>query len=791
MSKNADFIEEELESVADVSISVLFVDAISSPLKTIKKALDIKTNLTVSKVQSADDATTQLKKQKYDAIICNNALPGKSGLDLLKMLRENKNSIPFVLITPTKNNEVELEALALGAERVITLRGRLRVGVAELNHTLSVITEKMKMAVTLQAGERKFHALKDTAKDGIAVIDEKGQLTHWNGECEKIFGYKKDEVMGKTIHFLMPPERARGFDQASKRVAVDLKGKSSGAMSMPAMSMPGVRKDGSIVQTEMSLSFFANGSKWLGLAIIRDVTERLKSENALRESEEQFRSLSENSPNMIFINQKGKVVYVNNDAADSMGYKKEEFYAPDFNFLQLIAPEFREAVKAKFISHMSGEKFDSYECKLVTKAGSTRDVIINSRVITYKDEPALLGIATDITERKKAELEIANAEEKFRIYVETSPVAVFVANPEGKYEYVNDAASDLLGFSRAELLTMSIPQLIFEEDLPETLRKFSEVKETGHSLSEVILKTKRGLPAYVILNAVKLPDGKLLAFCENVTARKKAEQELLMQTEQMKATFAASPDAIIRIDLKGNIVDCNEETIRLFVYPSKESIIGNSCLALLIESERPKALADMNDIFEKNKTLHGKEFVALKYSGEEFAIEVSESILRDASGQPAGIIATARDITERKKAEEQIRLLSSVVQQAVEGIAVSDPHGRILFVNSAWLKMHDFGEAEEKDLIGQWVMKFYCSQQIEAIDYQFQPSNVFRGRITQVKKDGTTFAALATLSPLKNAEGTIIGVIHMAKPLTEIVRDIRDVKSANACMLKTGVTEGK
>jgi PAS domain S-box-containing protein len=149
-----------------------------------------------------------------------------------------------------------------------------------------------------------------------------------------------------------------------------------------------------------------------------------------------------------------------------------------------------------------------------------------------------------------------------------------------------------------------------------------------------------------------------------------------------------------------------------------------------------------------------------------------------------------RDVTESRKTEEKIRLLSNVVQQASEGIAVSDLRGKILFTNSAWLEIHGFGEDEENKLLGKMVGTFYCGQQAESIDRTVQSVGIFRGRVTHVRKDGTTFPALTTVSPLRNEKGKIIGIIRMAKNLREIVRDIRDVRSPNIQCLEKKGTEG-
>jgi len=137
-----------------------------------------------------------------------------------------------------------------------------------------------------------------------------------------------------------------------------------------------------------------------------DVTERKRAEEAMRESEEKFRGLAEQSPNMIFINRKGRVVYANRRCEEIMGYRREEFYSPDFDFLEMVAPECRDLVKENLSKHGRGEEVRPYEYTLRTKDGKHIEAILNSRLITYAGELSILGIVTDITERKRVEREL-------------------------------------------------------------------------------------------------------------------------------------------------------------------------------------------------------------------------------------------------------------------------------------------------------------------------------------------------------------------------------------------------
>lgn len=142
----------------------------------------------------------------------------------------------------------------------------------------------------------------------------------------------------------------------------------------------------------------------------REIIERKQAEEVLRESEEKFRSLAEQLPNMIFIRKKEKIVYVNRTCEEIIGYKKEEFYSPDFDFLTLIAPEFLDMIKENFRKHLEGKEVPPYEYVILTKEGKRIDAILTTKLIRYEGESAILWIVTDITERKKMEEELFRTE---------------------------------------------------------------------------------------------------------------------------------------------------------------------------------------------------------------------------------------------------------------------------------------------------------------------------------------------------------------------------------------------
>jgi PAS domain S-box-containing protein len=154
------------------------------------------------------------------------------------------------------------------------------------------------------------------------------------------------------------------------------------------------------------------------------LSKRQKTADNLTEFEPNFKTFTEQSPNMIFINKKGKVVYANKKCEEIMGYTREEFLSPDFDFMGIIATESRELVEANFKRHLSGEEIEPYEYSLIKKDGDEIETIITSKLIHYEGDSAILGIVTDISQLKQVERDLRKSEEKFRQAFQNSPIGM-------------------------------------------------------------------------------------------------------------------------------------------------------------------------------------------------------------------------------------------------------------------------------------------------------------------------------------------------------------------------------
>jgi len=259
------------------------------------------------------------------------------------------------------------------------------------------ITQRKKAEEELEESRSHFESLFDLMVDPVVIVDGKGKILELSNGVQKVTGFKREELLGKN--FL----RTKVVTAKSKAILVKNLAKRMMGVKIPPYEIEILTKDGKKIPIEANAAKITYRGKPADMAVFRDIAERKKVEEALRESEEKFRNLSEQSPNMIFINKKGRVVYANERCEEAMGHKREEFCSPDFDFLTLIAPESKELIKSSFKRHMKAEEVAPYEYALITKDGKRIEVIITTKLINYEGERAILGIVTDITERKRGE----------------------------------------------------------------------------------------------------------------------------------------------------------------------------------------------------------------------------------------------------------------------------------------------------------------------------------------------------------------------------------------------------
>ncbi len=379
--------------------------------------------------------------------------------------------------------------------------------------------------------EEKYRNLFENASDPIITLDRKGKATSVNKMVEE-YGYERDELVGKNMLNFIPKKY---WPKLGKYTTEVLRGKTvQGEVEI-------ITKKGNIFAEYRGNPIREKGKIVGAQIILRDVTERKRAEERLKESEEKFKALAEQSPNMIFINKKGRVVYANKKCEEIMGYERKEFYSPDFDFLTLIAPECTGLIKANFNRHMKGEEITPYEYTLVTKEGKRIEALIASRLIRYGAESAILGIVTDITERKRSEEALRESEELFRSVVENSHDGILIIDNNYRIVYANDETVRIGGRAKEKIIGHDFRKFLDKESR-SSVKDMYLCRQRGEKVPpsyELKIVRENGEIRHVKIKSTTMLDsqGKVrtLAQIIDITERKRMEEEGKRFEERLSA----------------------------------------------------------------------------------------------------------------------------------------------------------------------------------------------------------------------------------------------------------------
>ena len=396
----------------------------------------------------------------------------------------------------------------------------------------------------------------------------------------------------------------------------------------------------------------------------RNSTERVGAE-------ESFRVALEAAPNaMIMIDGAGRIVFVNSQMEMLFGYTKDELIGQRIETLvperfRPHHPEYRTGFFASPQARPMGAGRDLYGRH---KDGREIPVEIGLNPMTTAEGTFVLASIINITERKRAE-------ERFRQVIEGAPNGMVMVDDKARIALVNAQIEKSFGYSRDELLGQPIEMLVperFRAAHPEYRNSFIAHPTTrpmgaGRDLYG-LRKDGSEFPVEIGLNPIETEQGVMvLGTIVDITERKQAEEKLRRSQEQLAGVIGSAMDAIITVDEEQRIVLFNAAAERMFLYPSEEAI-GQPLDRFIPKRFRPVHQGHIQDFGRTNVTRRtmgalGAIF-GLRADGEEFPIEASISQIESSGRKLYTVIL--RDITERKRAEEQNRRLNETLEQRVK-----------------------------------------------------------------------------------------------------------------------------
>lgn len=397
----------------------------------------------------------------------------------------------------------------------------------------------------------------------------------------------------------------------------------------------------------------------------RELAEKKLAEEALRESEKKYRDLVENINDIIFVaDRNGKITYVSPVIKSLYGYDPSEVIGRSFT--EFIYPENKNHVIEMFHKVLSGE-LQPNEYRVMTKSGHVRWVRSSSRPIFTDDTiTGVQGVLTDVTERKQAEGALQESEQKFRSTVEQSSDGIVLMDEQGIVVEWNKGQEQITGLRRDEVVDKPLWDIQFLMALEEQ-KTPEKYEETRSRICDFLKTGQAPWLNKLIEREIQRPDGKrrtiqALTFpittdrgimvgsiSRDITEQKQAEEELM----QLSTAVRMSNDSIIITDMKGIIVEVNDAATKMYGVKRKD-LIGNPFFSSVAPENNKKVVASFEEVVKRGFVKNSEYDVVLR-DGSSITVETNMALMKTAFGDPKGVVAISRDITQRKQTEKEMK----------------------------------------------------------------------------------------------------------------------------------------
>jgi len=753
-------------------IRVLYVD--DSPLdrQLVRDVLEREhTGVILTEANSKRQFEKRLDEGGYDVVLSDFNILGFEGLQVIEAVRAKAPDIPVVIVTGTGSEEIAVEAMKKGAaDYVIKSPSHLK----RLPLTIETALEKKRLEKQheqderlLRASEERFRLLYEHAPVGYQSLDEDGLFLEVNQAWVDLLGYSRDEVIGKWFGHLVAPAWEERFETNFPCF------KAAGEIHGVQFEM--VRKDGSTITVEFEgrIGYDREGNFKQTHCVLRDVTELRRAQEALRESEETFRSLFENSFDAILLTAPdGRVFKANPQVCRMFGCTEEEIIeAGRDRLVDTTDPRLPVLLEQR---RQTGSARGELNFK--RKDGTIFSAEVSSFIFTdSKGQQKTSMSILDLSVRQKAERSLRESEEKYRDLYENSPdMFISMDADSGRIVQCNETCAQVTGYNKEELLGRHILDMYHPDCRAQAESYLQIFRKTGELVNaELRVVSKDGSILDVILSSKAVTDdqGKILysrSSWRDITDRKRADQQLRASEEKLKSIFRAAPVGI-GVVVDRVIKEANDYFCEMVGYNREELLDQNSRIVYASDEDFEWVGAEKyRQISEK-----GKGTVETRWRRKDG--QVIDVLLSSSPTDPAdpllGVTFTALDITDRRRGEELLRESEerhrTLVEHLPQRIFLKDRNSIYVSCNANYAA--DLGIAPEQ-IVGKDDFDFYPAEL--ANKYRLDDQACMAAGTVKDLEDlyelaGQERWAHTIKVPYRDGQGRVIGVLGIFEDITE------------------------
>ncbi|MCX6168068.1 MAG: PAS domain S-box protein [Ignavibacteriales bacterium] len=594
---------------------------------------------------------------------------------------------------------------------------------------------------------QKFQMGINHSEDAIFITDKNGRIEFINKAFEKIYGYNREEIIGKTPR-IMKSNLLSQFTYEQFWSTLLSKNSVRGEIQNKT-------KDGRLITIDGSNNPILDDSgEIIGfLGIHRDVTERKYADNSLQEREELFRLMVETSPDMTMVQDKdGFITFLSRQAISVIGHDPEKIKGQTFP--SYIHPEDSEIVFKKMLDALTGKEINDFEYRFIGQDGevnwlshTARPLIIDGELIS------VFSTVRNITERKNTEIKLRESEEKMRILVEGTPYFFFYTqDTSGNVTYISPSIKNITGYSVEDWIGQK-HWFAIDSELNNLAKAKTQIHLSGKDeYGATFVEIRHANGGEILLEVYEHPVVKnnkvigLQGVAHDITMRKRAEEELKQSEERFRAIFENNSAAIAIINPDTTISMVNDAYCQLSGY-TKEEVCGINWTQQIPPDDLER-LKEYNRrrLLNPNDAPNRYEFKFYNKNGEIKHGLMSISLTTGSQK----IIASFTDITEHKNAEESLQeselQYKTLFENANDAIIIFEPENEIILeANHRALATYGFSRSE---FIGMSLKSI--SKDVEVGEKQLQQllkqGTYDEFETEQFRKDGTVIHLLINSS---------------------------------------------
>ncbi|MHB8069432.1 MAG: PAS domain S-box protein [Desulfobaccales bacterium] len=535
---------------------------------------------------------------------------------------------------------------------------------------------------------RHHELILSSASEGILGLDSQGHMTFVNPAAAQMLGYEVEELLGRHAHTLWHHTKPDGSPYPPTECPI-LETLQGGAR-FPFEDDYLWRKDRTGFPVRCSRNpILQNGEVSGAVVTFRDISQRKKAEEALRQSEALYRQIVETALEGIWIlDSKGRVTFANDRIMEMLGYSQDEMLGEPVS--KFMDQEWLGKISTHIIEQLREGTKEHLDFKLRHKEGRELWAIMTSSPVFDQQGryAGSLGMVTNITTRKRAEEALRENEQRFRDITEHAVEWIWEVDREGKYTYASPGVEKLLGYTPEEVLCKHFYDFFLPEDREKLKAAALAVVATKQPFRDFLNRNRRKNGEIVWLSTSGVPvldaAGDLVGYRgtdNDITGRKQAEEALRQSEEMFRCTFDQSPigAAIVGLDFRFQRV--NTELGRITDYSEKE-LLARTFIDITHPEDTETSIKMAQRLAAGKIDHYTIEKRYLRKDGNTVWVRLSTRLIKDAAGKPLYFLPMFQDITAHKQADENLRqslrqlqkVMEEIVQAMARTVEVRDPY---------------------------------------------------------------------------------------------------------------------